>query len=398
MSVFKFKNGRSPYWHFDFQVQSHRFHGSTKCTTRREAEAIERQEREKARALVAQLVVAKTSLRMDDVAERYWQEVGQHHAGADTTEHRLALLIRYFGKDKIITEITDNDIARLVAWRRGHRSRVRNLGHGFNELQGDIAEIAAAGHSRTELQRPNAGGGVLISPHTVNHTTEQLRKLFTRAKLWGVHFDREPKWVRQLLPVPAERVRELSDDEADRLEAAIREDLFPFFAFARASGLRLKECFLRWSEVQWDSRQIVKIGKGGRRITASITPTIREILWPLQGHHPDFVFTFIAQRTRDGRVKGQRCPLTYGFVQTYWQHLRKKSSVVGFRFHDYRHDLGTKLLRETGNLKLVQRALNHHDIKSTLRYAHVLDSEVADALERVAKSRSKSRRHLREVG
>jgi integrase len=394
VSVFRIRN--SPYWHFDFQVQGHRFHGSTKQTTRRAAEAVEQQEREKARKLVAQQVAAKTSLRMDDVAERYWQEVGQHHAGADTTEHRLGLLIKFFGKDKLVTDITDNDVTKLVAWRRGHQSRVRNLGQKCNELQSCRAERPppATGCSNSKSPMPVAA---LISPHTVNHTTEQLRKLFTRAKLWGVHFTHEPRWVKHLLPVPAERVRELSDDEADRLEAATRVDLAPFFAFARASGLRLKECFLRWSEVQWDSRQIVKIGKGGRRITASITPSIREILWPLQGHHPDFIFTFIAQRTRDGRVKGQRCPLTYGFVQTYWQHLRKKSGVVGFRFHDYRHDLGTKLLRETGNLKLVQRALNHQDIKSTLRYAHVLDSEVADALERVQKSRTKSRSKLREV-
>jgi len=105
----------------------------------------------------------------------------------------------------------------------------------------------------------------------------------------------------------------------------------------------------------------------------------------------------MAQRTRDGRVKGQRHPLTYGFVQTYWQYLCRKAGVVGFRFHDYRHDLGTKLLRETGNLKLVQRALNHADIKSTLRYAHVLDHEVADALERVAKSRNRPRSKLQEV-
>src|SRR5262249_1649816 len=319
----------------------HRFHGSTKQTTRREAEAVERQEREKAKALVKQLAAAKSSLRLDDVAERYWQEAGQHHAGADHTEHRPALLIQIFGKDKWLTDIHDADVATLVAWRRGH--------HG------------------------NGKGEGFISPHTVNHTTEQLRKLFTRAKLWGVRFEHEPRWVKHLLPVPAERVRELSEDEADKLDAVMRDDLATFFAFARASGLRLKECFLRWSEVQWDTRQIVKLGKGGRRVTASITPSIREILWPLQGHHPELVFTFVAQRTRDGRVKGQRCPLTYHFVQIYWQHLCRKAGVVGFRFHDYRHDLGTKLLRETGNLKLVQRALNHADIKSTLRYAHVLD-------------------------
>ena len=50
---------------------------------------------------------------------------------------------------------------------------------------------------------------------------------------------------------------------------------------------------------------------------------------------------------------------------------------------DYRHDFGTKLLRDCGNLKLVQKAMNHTDIKSTLRYAHVNDKEIAAAVERV---------------
>ena len=70
-----------------------------------------------------------------------------------------------------------------------------------------------------------------------------------------------------------------------------------------------------------------------------------------------------------------------------------------FRFHDFRHDFATKLLRDTGNLKMVQRALNHADIKSTpLRYAHVLDEDVAAAVERVAKSRSTPRSTVRKVG
>jgi site-specific recombinase XerD len=51
-------------------------------------------------------------------------------------------------------------------------------------------------------------------------------------------------------------------------------------------------------------------------------------------------------------------------------------------------------LRETGNLKLVQRALNHADIKTTTRYAHVLDSEVAEAMEAVAASRTRMKTHV----
>jgi integrase len=369
LSVYKNRDGRSPYFHYDFQVRGHRFHGSTRCTTRREAEKVEAAEREKAKRLVTQLAAAKTSLRLDDVADRYWNEVGQHQAGADNTDHELALLIEFLSKDKLVTDITDDDVALLVAWRRGHRRK----------------------------------DGALISPYTVNHTTKQLRKLFTRCKLWGVRFDHEPKWSKHLLKVPAERVRELSDDEADKLDAVMRGDLAPFFDFARASGLRLNECVtLRWSEVEGLTAnrrgQIVKLGKGGERVTKPITSEIREILWPLRGHHPDFVFTFVADRTVDGRVKGKRYPLTYVGVQSYWKRLRKQSGVTGFRIHDYRHDFATKLLRVTGNLKLVQKALNHKDIKTTMRYTHVLDEDIAEGMERVAESRSKSRSRLREVG
>jgi integrase len=163
-----------------------------------------------------------------------------------------------------------------------------------------------------------------------------------------------------------------------------RDDYAPFFAFAHASGFRLKQCVtLEWPNVDWGARQIRKAGKGGRLETIPISTRIREILWPLQGHHPEFVFTYQAQQTYGGRVKGKRYPLTYSGAQALWLRLRKRAGVVGFRFHDYRHDFGTRLLRETGNLKLVQRALNHRNIKTTVKYAHVLDSEVADAMERI---------------
>ena len=165
-----------------------------------------------------------------------------------------------------------------------------------------------------------------------------------------------------------------------------------------ASGLRLKECFLRWPEVDWATRQIRKPGKGGKLVMTPITSAVREILWSLRGHHPEYVFTYVARRTRDGRIQGQRYPLTYSGLKIAWRRLRKRAGVTGFRFHDFRHDFATKLLRETGNLKLVQRALNHSDLKSTTRYAHVLDDEIAEALESVAKSRKKSRTTLRDAG
>jgi integrase len=120
-------------------------------------------------------------------------------------------------------------------------------------------------------------------------------------------------------------------------------------------------------------------------VTVPITTTIRNILLPLRGHHSEYVFTYVALRSRDGHIKGERYPLTRSGVKIAWRRLRKKAGVTGFRFHDFRHDFGSKLLRETGNLKLVQRALNHSDIATTTRYAHVLDNEVAEAMERISR-------------
>jgi integrase len=142
------------------------------------------------------------------------------------------------------------------------------------------------------------------------------------------------------------------------------------------------------------------LGKGGKRVTFPITDTIREILFPLQGQHPEFVFTYVAVygNKRLGRVHGRRYPLTLSGTKAAWRRLRAAAGVTNFRFHDFRHDFGSKLLRDSRNLKLVQRALNHADIKSTLRYAHVLDDEIANAVEQVVKSRTNSRTVVRKVG
>jgi integrase len=366
LSVYKPK--KSPYYQFDIQIRGHRFHGSTGCTTRREAEAFEAIEREKAKTLVKAMQRSRTSLLIDEVAARLWNERGQHDAAAYATSTNLARLVEYFGKTKSLTDIDHSAASKMVAWRRGHRIKDR---------------------SDTPL----------ISNSTVNRsTTKVLQRLFTFAKTEGARFEHEPKWSELYLPEPQERVRELQDNEAAAIEAAIRDDYMPFFDFVRTSGFRQIECItLRWSEVNFGTRQIVRIGKGGRRVVFPITDSIREILFPLQGQHPDFVFTYVAAYNSSGRVRGQRYPLTIHGTRSAWWRLRAKSGVQDFRFHDFRHDFGTELLRDTGNLKLVQKAMNHSKITSTLRYAHVMDEDVAKAIEGIAKSRNKSRTTTRKV-
>jgi integrase len=307
---------------------------------------------------------------IDDVAARLWNEQAQYDADPEATETNFARLIDYFGKTRSLTEIDHAAAKKMVAWRRGHRIKRR-------------------------------ADAPLISNSTVNRSSSKvLQRFFSFAKAEGAQFDREPKWTELLLPEPEERVRELQEEEVVAFEDAMRTDYEPFFQFVRASGMRQKECItLRWSEVNFATRQIVRLGKGGRRVVFPITESIRQILFPLQGQHPERVFTYVAVygNKRLGRARGERYPLTVAGAKSAWQRMRDKAGVKDFRFHDYRHDFGTKLLRETGNLKLVQKALNHRDIKSTLRYAHVLDADVASAVEALAKSRKKSQTAARKA-
>jgi integrase-like protein len=376
------KDPRSPFYRYDFVINRRRFFGSTKVTTEREAKGVERIERERAKKQIAQERAAATSLRLDDVAGRYWLEIGQHHAGADNTERQLDLLIAcpHLGPDILMTDITGDHVAKLVAWRRGHRI-LRTV-------------RMADGKRRKEPGR-------LIGPFAVNDTIEQLKKLFTRCKALGVRFDHEPVWKDHWLDEPEERVRELVGDEHARLEAATRDDYAPFFAFVHATGMRwnCEARVLRWSEVNWRAKRIVMLGKGGKRVTAPITSQVRAILWPLRGHHDEFVFTYVAQRTRkkEGLVKGQRYPLTKNGTKSRWSRQRKAAGVTDFRMHDYRHDFGTKVLRDTGNLKLTSRAMNHASVTTTARYAHVLDEDVAAALERRSQSPNPSPNRNREA-
>jgi hypothetical protein len=234
MSVFK-RPGDATY-SFNFQFRGRRFSGNTQTTNKKDAVAIEAQIRAKAKA---DLDEAKRTgngpLLLRHAAGRYWQEVGQHHRDRAGTWNALDLLTKHFGPDKRLDEISDADVAGLVAWRRG--------------------------------QTVKGKGKRTLAPATVNRSVvEPLRKLFIRARtVWRYQFPREPLWRNHRLKEPAERVRELHASEADALDSALRPDFAPWFKFASATGLRLAETLITWDCVNWEGRTIVTNGKGGRQ-------------------------------------------------------------------------------------------------------------------------------------
>ena len=68
--------------------------------------------------------------------------------------------------------------------------------------------------------------------------------------------------------------------------------------------------------------------------------------------------------------------------RVWWKALRD-AGISDYRWHDNRQTAASRALRATNNLALVQKMLDHKNIKTTMKYAHVMIDDVRDGMELV---------------
>jgi integrase len=123
----------------------------------------------------------------------------------------------------------------------------------------------------------------------------------------------------------------------------------------------------------------------------AITPEIRAILEPLKGHHPNAVFTYVGRRTRGGKKKGKRYPITATYLDTQFRRICGRAGVKGFGFHSLRRSAATEFYDANDkDLLLTQRFLGHADPKTTARYIRRDDQNVRAGMENRAKKRAQT--------
>ena len=116
--------------------------------------------------------------------------------------------------------------------------------------------------------------------------------------------------------------------------------------------------------------------KGGKTYIVPITTAVA-VLLQSEENDTDYVFTYEAKRN-DKHGHKKRYPLTHTVVRWYWEKLN-----LGKRWHDVRHTFGTRLYGVSKDIHLVQRAMNHSNIHTTMRYVHADREHVREAMERL---------------
>jgi integrase len=374
MSVFIRKTTKDGTYDYDFQFKGERYQGSTRKTRRREAELEEQRIRDEVRRVWEKrqsIVNAGPDITIEQACEKYWEEKKHDFvpaAGEDTVRH-LAWIVEHFGPGMKLSAIGDAEIVKMVAARRNEHIP-----------------------NRRQKQR--------ICNTTVNTTaTLPLRRVMNRASLvWKVPLQ-IINWKERLLSTPDERVRELRLDEEAALFDSLDRGYEDLVRFSKIIGARRTECLtLEWTDVDWINNRVRLTGKGSRGkgpkvVWIPMPPEVRELLYSIRNNHPVKVFTYVATCTRglsNGGtiVCGQRYPITKFGLRKEFDAKRAKAGLADFRFHDMRHTAATRLLRKTGNLKMVQKLLRHSDISTTAKYAHVFDDDLAEAMAAAYPARS----------
>lgn len=301
--------------------------------------------------------------------------------------------------------IDDTYMPWFKTHHKGHEKTLHTLDNNFDTIMAQRID-AITGRDLDQIRTTWMQTG--NKPSTVNRKMGSISGVFSRAVEWEYITTHPVAKLKQLKVDSIGVVRYLSDDEDKRLRSALdaRQDemrreresankwradrdqeqkpslldlhftdhLKPMVIVSLKTGMRRGELFnLKWSSVNFDTKTITVTGDTAKtsetrhiQMNTEVVTTLKE--WKKQSTSDHYVF---ANREGD----------RFEDVKSAWLKLLKRAQVIGFRWHDMRHDFASKLVMAGVPLNTVRDLLGHGDIKTTLCYAHLAPGTKAAAVE-----------------
>lgn len=156
------------------------------------------------------------------------------------------------------------------------------------------------------------------------------------------------------------------------------------------SGLRLSEATgLRWKNLSLMTGQLKVVeGKGAKDRILWLPEEDLELLksWKQRqsekaGKSLEYVFTAMSKGTLGNKLDNR-------YVQDMVKRYAKKAGIEKRTSpHSLRHSFATSFLRQTKNIRMVQKALGHNQLNTTMIYTHIVDDELERELKKFRKKK-----------
>ena len=283
--------------------------------------------------------------------------------------------------DRFVTQLeADGRAASTIAQRRRH---IALLAHWWADVR-PCAPVSDIGHEDVArfLSSPVArlaADGVARKAATMNIIRASLRRFFSYLHGAGYIQDDPGRVIRRAVcgrPEP----RALSGPERDRFLAALdaaetavdRRDAVLFRMMLR-TGIRLRSALaLEVDDLDFDQGEIrLRAAKGNRDDRVVMPDDVAELLRTHLGDRTNgSVFT-----SSTGKALSPR------HVQRRFQALVKRAGITRkVTPHSLRHSFGMEIYKRTGDILVVQQAMRHRSIQSTLAYARADQERVRRAI------------------
>lgn len=217
------------------------------------------------------------------------------------------------------------------------------------------------------------------SASTVNKDLAMLKCMYNRANEWGDMIDYHPAKSIKLLIENNERCRYLSDEEQERLLSACSGILRMIVLVALRTGLRWGEIVnLKWQQaprsnyVDFEHNTFFvheSLAKSKKSRYVPLAPSVKQALLDYP-QRSETGYIFVNPKT-DKRIVT---------LKKSFHKALKIAKIEDFRFHDLRHCFASDLVRKGVDLFVVQKLLGHSSPKMTMRYAHLGNNQLREAI------------------
>lgn len=297
--------------------------------------------------------------------------------------------------DRYLKEVTPT---KAPSSQRGEKRRIPFLAQYFGSYS--LAAVTPELVSKYRDQRlagainPRGSRDGERSASTVRNELAILSNLFSVAiREWRMGLVYNPCTIIRKPKAAPSRFRRLKADEETRLLREVDAHSNPMLGWvvriALETGMRSSEITsLRHSQVNLPKRVVIlhrTKNDDPREVPLSnlALSTLRDaIQHPARPTDTDLVFF-----GEPSRKNGKRSPYVF---EKMWAQAKERAGVEDFRFHDLRHEAGSRLAEGGMDARKIAAILGHKDIKMAMVYVNLYGRDLVDEVN-VALQRRKAR-------